>query len=276
LGVLLIHLSTNSDEFSRYNVGWNGTSQFFDSLDRQKVIEIEDPHELIGYTNTSLLIISPYRNFSSQDLDCYYTYVAQGNTLILADNFGTGTKLLSGIGSSMRILNGTLSSMDRAYNNQYMIIAYPANPIRMPLGDAGIVFNKAAPVSGGDPLITTSPLSWIDTKSNRGSGYGISFTTYTVVAHEALGRGDIFVVGDPNIFINSMQNIESGNANAQFINLLLRSHEMILVDTYSTRIEQPAGLWTIIHRIQTNIEYRLGFATLILLVILITWQKIVI
>jgi len=156
-----------------------------------------------------------------------------------------------------------------------MIIAYPVNPIRMPFGDAGIVFNKAAPVSGGDPLITTSPLSWTDTKSNTAE-YGISFSKYAVVTHEALGRGDIYVIGDPNIFINSMQNIESGYANAQFINLLLSSHEMILVDTYSTRIEQPAGLWTIIHRIQTNIEYRLGFATLILLVILITWQKIII
>ena len=226
------------------------------------------------YTNTSLLIISPTRNFTSQDLDYYYTYVIKGNTLILADNAGTGTNLLSGMGSSIRILNGTLSSMDRAYNNQYMIVAYSADPIRMPLGDTGIVFNKAAAVSGGESLITTSPLSWRETKSTSSPVYSISLTKYPVVAHEVLGQGDIYVVGDPNVFINSMQTLEPGYANAQFIQLLLGTHEKILVDTYSTGIEQPTGLWTLIHRIQTNIEYRLGFATLILLVILITWQKI--
>ena len=274
LGVLLIHISTNSYEFNKYNVGWNGTSQFFDSLDRQKVTEIDDPSELMGYTNTSLLVISPTRIFTSQDLDYYYTYVSKGNTLILADNVGTGSNLLSGMGSSIRIQNGTLSSMDRAYNNQYMIVAYSADPVRMPLGDTGVVFNKAAAVRGGDPLITTSHLSWRVTPGARSPGYSVSLTQYPVAAYETLGQGDVYVVGDPNIFINSMQSPGTGYANGQFIQALLGTHENLLVDTYSTGIEQPAGLWTLIHRIQTNIEYRLGFATLILLVILISWQKI--
>ena len=34
--ILVMHLSTNTMEFSHYNSGWNGTSLFFSDLDRHR------------------------------------------------------------------------------------------------------------------------------------------------------------------------------------------------------------------------------------------------
>jgi len=44
--VLIIHLSATAEEFSRYNIGWNGTSDFFSTLDRHTTRDITSPETL--------------------------------------------------------------------------------------------------------------------------------------------------------------------------------------------------------------------------------------
>jgi len=273
LVVLLVHLATNSAEFSRYNIGWNGTSRFFDSLDRHRVTEIEDPGQLAAYTNTTLFVIAPYRPFSARDSAAYRAYVDRGNTLILADDFGTGSELLAGMGSSMTILPGNLSSVDRAYDNPYTVVAFPAGTALPSLSGTGIVLDKAAAVSGGDPVLATGLISWIDTAGTPGPGAGITISRYAVAANETLGGGELYVIGDPSIFINAMQETAPGYANAQFISQLSDTHKTILVDAYSTRSDQLTGIWAVARGIQTNPAYRAGTAALILLVVIIAWQK---
>ena len=238
LAVLLFHLTTNADEFGRYNIEWNGTSSFFDSLDRNQVTEITDPGELDGYTNTTLLVIAPDINFSRQDLREYRDYISRGNTLVLADDFSDGNTLLVGIGSSIEILPEDVLSVDRAYDSPSLIIAYPVGTSAQSPLNKGIVFDKAASVSGGTSLITTSLISWTVENDTQEKLLG----RYPVEVHEIFGNGDIYVISDPSIFINGMQAAGSAYANQQFIQNLTGGNRELLVDAYSSRAFQVSGL----------------------------------
>jgi len=218
-------------------------------------------------------MIAPYRHFSAQDSAAYRAYVARGNTLVIADDFGTGADLLDGMGSSITILPGNLSSVDRAYGSPYTVVAFPAGAAFPSLSGSGIVLDKAAALSGGDPVLSTGLISWIDTAGSPGPGAGISISRYEVAAHETIGKGDLYVVGDPSIFINAMQQTGPAYADAQFIRGLVDTHKTLLVDAYSTRADQLTGMQAVAHGIRTDPAYRALAAALILLVVLIAWQK---
>ena len=273
MSVLLVYLTTNADEFSRYNSGWNGTSRFFDSLDRHRVTEIEKPSELSGYTNSSLLVISPYRHFSSPESAVYRDYVLRGNTLILADDFGTGNELLSGMGSSVSIIPGNVSGVDRLYDSPYTIVAFPAGSATLPITQEKLVLDKGAAVSGGEAEVQTGLMSWIDTTGSSGPQPGTSLSRYSVVVHETLGRGSLYVVGDPSLFINSMLETEPGYTDAQFIHKLSTTREKILIDAYSTRADRLTGSRAVVHTIQTEAFYKLVIIAIVLIAVVIAWRK---
>jgi hypothetical protein len=273
LAVLLIHLTATSGEFSRYNPEWNGTSRFFDSLDRHQVTEIADPALLAGYTNTTLLMIAPEKNFTAQDLREYRDYISRGNTLVLADDFSTGESFLKGIGSTVQILPGDLSSVDRAYNSPFLVVAYPVNSSFATSPQKNIIFDKAAAVSGGDPRVTTSLLSWTEENGTLSLSSEKLISRYSVEVHETLGRGDIYVIGDPSIFINGMQEADPTYANQQYIHSLAGNDGKLLVDTYSSRAFRTNGIREIFQEVQTRTEYKVIVAAAILGIIGLAWHR---
>lgn len=273
LAVLVVHLTTTADEFGRYNMDWNGTSSFFDSFDRHDVTWISDPAQLGEYTNSTLLVVAPDKKFSNNDLKEYQAFVLHGNTLILADDFNNGNTLLQGLGSSMTILPGDLESVDRAYNNPAMIVAYPSGPTALSLQNTSMVFDRAAVVRGGEPGVSTSLLSWRTENSSAGTGPERLFDSYPVAAHEAIRRGNLYVISDPSIFINGMQTVDKTYASPAYIRALAGNDTRILVDTYSSRAFQVSGIRDVFQELQTRTEYKVIIAGALLGLIGLAWRR---
>jgi len=273
LAVLFIHLTTTSDEFGRYNPDWNGTSTFFDSFDRHDITEIADPELLKTYTNSTLLVVAPDTKFSDADLTAYRNFVLHGNTLILADDFGSGNMLLNGLGSSLTILPGDLESVYRAYNDPAMIVAYPVGPTILSPENKSLVLDRAAAIRGGDPVLSTSLLSWVNVNSTAGSTHERTFTQYTVAAHESILKGDIYVISDPSIFINGMQSTDKPYATAEYIETLAGDDRRILIDTYSSRAYHVTGIRGIFQEIQTRTDYKVIIAAALLGIIGLAWRR---
>lgn len=272
LAVLVVHLTTTADEFGRYNLDWNGTSTFFDSLDRHDTVPISDPSVLAGYTNTTLLIVAPETGFTESDLIDYRDYVREGNTIILADDFSGGNTLLTGIGSGITILPGDLASVDRAYDSPSLVVAYPAGTRIPPLLNTTLVFDKAAGLTGGEAQVSTSRLSWRE-ENTSAAGERKVLGRYPVVAREALGKGELWVISDPSIFINGMQAADGSLADQQFIQGLSGENGTILVDTYSSRAFHVSGIRDIFQQIQTRTEYNVIIAAAILGIIGLAWRR---
>ena len=274
--VLILHLSTTGEEFSRYNIGWTGTSDFFSSLDRQTTQAIANPADLAGYSNATLLIIAPDRIVNTGEGASYRDFVARGNTLLLADDFGTGNNFLRSLGSSIVIHQGNLSSADRAYDDAYMVMVYPVgNAGFLPTGSS-LILDQAASLTGGEPLLTTSVFSWVDETPDRNLTDGEVLGTYTVMAQEKIGRGTVYVLSDPSVFINGMNDPGVYPANLLFREKIARTPAPLLVDTYSSRAGRIDGIGEIIHSVRSNTEYKFVIAALLMAGILLAWHRRVI
>jgi len=203
--LLVAHLSANNLEFSRYNVGWNGTSSFFSDLDRHRTTDITDPAQLAGFPrNSTLLIVAPYRHPDPRELIAYQTFLDEGNTIFIADDFGTGNEILSGIGSRITISHINLSSLDRQYPDPYSLIVYRSQENSSVILPPDLALNRPTSLEGGSPLMLTSVMSWMDTNSDRRLNLNEPMGTFPVMADESRGAGRIIVLADPSIFINSM------------------------------------------------------------------------
>ena len=272
--LLTAHLTSNNLEFSQYNTGWNGTSVFFLGLDRHRVTDIIDPAGLAPYRNTTLLlIIAPERLPSVQETAAYRSFLERGNTILLADDFGTGNAILRGIGSRIVILPGNLSSIDRAYNDPYAVVAYPVanvSPVRL---ISAILLNRPAPLEGGDPLLTSSIMSWIDTNGNKRIDRDEMMGRFAVMAKEKIGGGEIIVLSDPSIFINSMQGLDAKWDNRQLIGNLVDRADPVLIDQMNSRTTGTEGMSTILHVMKTSLSTEIVLIIVLLLIAAVAWRK---
>jgi hypothetical protein len=272
--VLVGHLSSNNLEFSRYNDGWNGTSQFFSNLDRHRTTEISDPQQLSAYTKGSLLlIIAPYRTPTSQETGAYRSFMERGNTLILADDFGTGNEILESLGSRISILPGNLSSLDRAYADPYSIVVYRSSDDDLLNGTPELVLNRAAPLSGGDPLMKTSVLSWIDSNGDGRINSQEVLGSFPVMASETRGKGRLVVLSDPSIFINAMQDVDGKWANREFVGRFSGQEGPVLIDQMNSRTRSAEGISEIIHVIRTTIPIELLIFGMLMVAAAGIWRK---
>lgn len=272
--ILIFHLSLNNMEFSRYNAGWNGTSVFFSDLDRHRSIEITDPGKLSGHPpNTTLLIIAPHRTPTPAELAGYNEFLKEGNTIILADDFGTGNAILAGIGSRISIRPGNLSSLDRRFSDPYSVTVYRTTeegPVPLP---PDLTLNRPAQLEGGSPLMLTSVMSWVDTNGNRRLNFDEDMGTFPVMAEDARGTGRIIVLSDPSIFINSMYMLAENGNNRFLIQTLVNDDGPLLIDQMNTRTADASGFSEILHVVKNTVNMKIFIICLFVLGIAWAWKK---
>ncbi|NMB78204.1 MAG: DUF4350 domain-containing protein [Methanomicrobiales archaeon] len=272
--LLVVHLSANNMEFSRYNAGWNGTSSFFFDLDRHQTIDIRKPGELAGYPgNTTLLIIAPHRAPTTEELAAYSAFLKDGNTIFLADDFGTGNAILAGIGSRITILPGNLSSLDRAYPDPYSVIVYRATedgPVPLPVS---LALNRPAPLEGGSSLMLSSVMSWVDLNGDKRLNLGEGMGTFPVMTTETVGSGRIIVLSDPSIFINSMYSQAENANNREFLKTFASPKGPLLIDQMNSRSADANGFSGILHVLRNTISIELIIIGALLLGTAWAWKK---
>jgi hypothetical protein len=274
LMLLVVHLSSNNQEFSRYNTGWNGTSQFFSGLDRHRVVMVSEPARLAQErSGATLLIIAPRRNPSPGELEAYRSFLDQGNTIILADDFGTGNRILSGLTSRISISPGPVASLDREYADPYSVVAYrSAN--ESPVEDTStLLLNEPASLDGGTPLLRTSTFSWIDENRDRHISNDEMLGIYTVMATEKNGQGTLIVISDPSIFINAMADAGGSGDNRGFITHLAAWGTPVLVDQMNSRTRDAAGLGEILHILKTTVLIEVLVFGILILFVAGAWKR---
>lgn len=272
--LLTVHLSSNNLEFSRYNTGWNGTSQFFSDLDRHRTAEISDPTQLSAFANDAvLLIIAPYREPTGQEIDAYTAFIERGNTLILIDDFGTGNAILKKLSSRIAILPGNLSSLDREYADPYSIVVYRSGNDPLVRDSPPLLLNRAAPLSGGDPLMKTSVLSWIDSNGDGRINSQEVLGSFPVLALETRGEGRLVVLSDPSIFINAMQDPGEKWGNRQLIQRFTGQQGPLLIDQMNSRTRDAGGLGEILHVIKTTLLIEVLVCGILVLLVAGAWKR---
>ena len=268
--VLFLHLATTGEDFSRYNVGWTGTSAFSATLDRHTTNDIVSPADLDRYAGTTLLVIAPDHSFTAEEGSAYRDFVSRGNTLFLADDFGTGPSLLRAMGSAIVLRQERLSSLDRAFSDPYIIVSYPSADTWSVKTGSPVLLNEAGTLEGGEKLLESTAFSWEDTVRDRQLGSNESLQRFTVMAQEKIGNGTLIVLADPSVFINGMA--DPGYGNAAF-RAAIAQHSPLLIDAYSSRVAREDATGAFIHFLRSNTAYTLIVAALLMAAVLIAWQR---
>ena len=223
-GAVLTQFMTTDEEYSRYNIGWNGTTDFFLMAEGKELLYA--PEDLSGKTNSTLLIIAP----KEEDFPRLSGYLNAGNTVLIADQSGNANILLENLGSSIRVHNDSVRSTSMEYRDPGLFRGTVLGNIYN-TSVTELTFNYPGYVSGGEPLVTTSYLSWIDTNLNGIPDANESLKVYTLIATENISSGRLAVIADPSLFINSML-VRKHTENLAVLSALLEN-DIIIDQTIS-------------------------------------------
>ena len=209
---------------------------FFASADAPDIYNYKD---LEGKTNTTLLVIAPTKEFGG---DALLTYVKSGNTLIIADQSGNANRfLLTEAGTDIRVVDAPLRSSDWEYKDAGLIRGYVTEGSSLFGTDAEKLFvNYPGYVTGGNTILETSQLSWIDTNGNNVADKDEPLKVYSLAASYTIGSGKIIVISDPSIFVNSMQNIQY-KENTAVLNAL--KEQNLLIDQAASETAKGGGIF---------------------------------
>lgn len=272
--VFFVHISSNNLDFSMDNTGWNGTSRFFSDLDRHRVERIAGPAQLsTRKDNATLLLIAPARLPSGPEISAYRAFLDHGNTMVIADDFGTGNAILQGIGSSISILPGNLSSIDREYADSYSVVVYQALNASPVENVKSLLLNRPASLKGGTPLMRTSTLSWVDMNGDRRINNNEVLGVSVVMASDPLWQGRLVVLSDPSIFINAMADAGQAHDNRQLIRNLKDRPGPLLIDEMNSRTRDAGGVGEILHVIRTTLIIKVLMVSVLVLIIAWVWKR---
>ncbi len=264
---LLLHISGTTMDYSRYNTGWNGTSTLFQVMDDRGAVMLERMDELPDSGDCLLMILAPGGEYPAGEISRLSLFLDRGNIVVLASDREDENSLLSGLGSAISIRNENLSSIDRYVDHPASVIAFHSGADPLRTGISRILLNNPSYVEGGVPVFETSLLSWVDKDGNSRLSRGESLQKFSVVAAERHGNGTLYVIADPSIFINVMQDPGERSENAEFSRRLMSLKPCLLVDQGHSRTASCPPVIRAVNLVRESTGYMIAIITLIFLAI---------
>jgi len=258
----------STSDFSIYNRGWNGCSEFAIRLYQsgKQVYPLHTPFRTIRNrpddANTALVVIGPTRPFLAGDSRYVEQFVRNGGTVILANDFDEGNSLLEGMGIGLRFSQYPIA--DLCFDKDSSIVTCYSLATNNPLTEnvSSFLLNHPAGIVGQLPkgavvLAKTSEMSWLD--KNGDGKWQIGDETrgpFPVLVDIPYGEGEVILLSDPSIFLNSMIK-EKGNEQL-YENLVRRmtGREItrIYIDEEHRTLANPVEFFTVVIRRQPDYQ----------------------
>ena len=207
-------LNTTKEDFSTYNTAWNGASD-------AKALASSD-----GYTTSSVLALSEIGTsghgvlfmlnpnssvgFSASDASTLQSFVQNGGVLVLANNFGNGNAVLSGLGVLGEArFNGSLleDNVSKGVDAALPLITdVTASGLTAGVHELYFNYGTALDVSGTNVtvLARSAPTSYLLAPGGGNATVNATTGAHPVLATLDYGNGRIVLLSDPSVFSNDM------------------------------------------------------------------------
>ncbi len=207
LAIVAWFFPSNKD-FRAENPFWNGTRDISSSYPASPLASLSD---LPPSPQGSTLILIPYLNFTPAELGELKSFVTQGGTLVLADDYGYGNQILEYIGLEARFSGEIL--LDPLFNHKNKWFPRISHIISssVTINTESLILNHAtclSDVEASDVLALSSSFSFLDLNGNQAWDEEEPTGPLPVISYHNLGSGKMILIADPSIFINSMETIE--------------------------------------------------------------------
>lgn len=243
-------------DYALENYGWNGLSQLSSHV---KPLYSMADLPIPGSGNT-LLIISPATNFSPDESGHVLSFMQSGGKVVVLDDFGKANSLLNDINSPMTINPVLLCQQDDYYMNQSFPIIENISPSIYTEKVTKLVLNHPASLQVTDSaqvLASSSHTGWLD-NGNITLDANEQMGTYPVMARASYASGELLVVSDPDVLVNSM--LDKGDNRAFLSNLI---NGDVWVDAAHGRDVTPLG--RLFYIVKYSLPAQVALALLILL-----------
>jgi len=248
IGLTVIIIGTTSTAaFSPYNTGWDGTDQLQEMAADNGAVSVAastDEYESVEPSATTAIVLAPDAAYDSTDRERVETFVDDGGTLVVADDFGpNGNQLLADVGATARFDGAMLRDRETNFRQSSFPVANSVSAHPTTENVTQLTLNNGTVVepNGAMPVVSSSPFSYLDPVGTDELDEETTFRSYPVVTVESVGDGTVIAVSDPSIFINAML---ERNDNEVFAENLLTTNEEVLLDSSHTAETPPfvAGL----------------------------------
>ena len=218
----VVWFAPSGEDFRADNPSWNGTREISSLPGALPVMSLADLPPSPGGSLADLspspkgvtLILIPYLEFTPAELEALDSFVAGGGTLVLADDYGYGNQVLEYLGLEARFSGQALLDPLACYKNKWFPRVSRIIPSPLTDDTGELVLNHATCLTGVetiDALALSSVFSFLDLNGNESSDEGEPTGPLPVISHHDLGSGEVVLITDPSIFINSMDTL-GGNA----------------------------------------------------------------
>ena len=191
-----IPVFSSSTPYSIFNKNWDGLSRFarLSYSKGHKVVPIFESFDLFNLSNRNgvLLIVGPNLTYTREEINQIREFVKRGNTLFIADDFGTGNEILSGLRLPVRISRYPLWDFFYEKNDRLIVSVTINNPL--------LARNVTM-------VVTNDPSGIIVTR--RGELYvsrvamiNLHRRMYPLMTEVKYGRGRVVVLSDPDVLAN--------------------------------------------------------------------------
>lgn len=238
---LIIAASTTGAAFGVYNLEWDGTSDFRELADQHadsRVILETDSYEQTNANGTLAVVLAPTATYGPNDTERVRRFVNAGGTLLVTDDFGTsGNALLSDLGVNARFNRTPLRDERHYYRAPSLPVATQVTETRYTENVEQLTLNRGTAIDANNTTViaSTSSFAYLDRNETGNLSAGDELGSYPVVTAESVGDGQVIVVGDPSLFINSMLTEPD---NTAFATAVVAEHDRALLD-YSHAGTQP-------------------------------------
>ena len=209
----LVWFFPSNVDFRLENKFWNGASETLSGPFR--LVE-----SLTDAPAGSTLLLIPYVDFTVSELQTVKDFVVQGGTLILADDYGYGNRVLEFLGFKARFSGRPLLDPLVNYKNQWFPRIVHLNDSPLTEGIENLVLNHATAlmnVPADEVIAQSSAFSYLDLNANEKQEADEPNGPHPVISRHSLGGGQVNLVADPSLFINSMSGIEDNHQLIQNI-----------------------------------------------------------
>ncbi len=207
--VIVVWFFPSNEDFRVENPFWNGTRDISSLIPASPLTSL---FELPSSPQGATLILIPYLDFTPTELGELNSFVTQGGTLVLADDYGYGNHLLEYLGLKARFSGQILLDPLFNYKNKWFPRISHLTSTSITDNTESLVLNHATcliDVEADDVLALSSSFSSLDLNGNETWDEDEPTGPLPVISHHNLAGGQLILISDPSIFINSMETIEN-------------------------------------------------------------------
>ncbi|WP_042686587.1 DUF4350 domain-containing protein [Methermicoccus shengliensis] len=244
LAVLMLGVgafSTNSEDFSAYNHGWNGYSKALSLASaRHEAHVILSPGEIESLVppSTTLVLASP-NALSVEHSKALSSFVENGGRLVVCEDYGRGNDVLSIVGASTRFTGEPIFD----YSSYWINVSLPVAEVVEGNSSMHIVLNYPTSllVKSGEVLAYTGSFAFADIEHDYEMALLEHRGRVPIVAIEDVGRGEVVCIADPSVFINAMLPMAN---NSEFFEVVVGNRSIVAFD----QCEQPNPPMVVLRR----------------------------